>query len=489
MTQLAGIGYFTIELLPTTVLFLVVFVFHIGATSGLANGFLFYSQVISSPNYITLVQIGWEKYSILSEHKVHLLSQLLKFLYGVWNMDFSWIAFDNGVCLGKSLTGIDVVALKYITALYPLILAGVTYTIIELHARNCRILVYLWKPFCLPFTRLRQSWHARTSVIDAFATFILVSYSRFLQVSYALLTPSGVFNHTGGLQQTVVMYDPGTPFWGPEHIPYAILSIAILSTFGLLPPILLMLYPFKSFQRLLNALKVNKAGLRVFIDAFQGCYKNGQNGEPDRRFFAGLYFVFRITIFGVFAMNYEKFHSFTYLQYTYLAFLLTFVFLQPYKETRYNCLDASLMALLIFLNTTMFRCYSQEVAIKSAYCDSLPTLYATLLLPFTIMMLYVVFRFLACFVCVRNCCRAARKLLHSNRLRLAGSLHKRRADTFADAVTPDRIEHPDRYQQLAWSNEESGAAASPRTALLLGSPLQRDYKTAVNYQYTRPETL
>ena len=66
----------------------------------------------------------------------------------------------------------------------------------------------------------------------------------------------------------------------------------MLFIFNVSPLILLTLYPFKFFQRFLNRLPGTKykLALRLFMDTFHGCYKDG---EHDYRHFAALYLAVR----------------------------------------------------------------------------------------------------------------------------------------------------------------------------------------------------
>ena len=60
-----------------------------------------------------------------------------------------------------------------ILALYPLILIVITYSLIELHARNFWPLVWAWKPvqYCFTHCGIRWQWNFKSSIIEAFAIF------------------------------------------------------------------------------------------------------------------------------------------------------------------------------------------------------------------------------------------------------------------------------------------------------------------------------
>jgi len=219
-----------------------------------------------------------------------------------------------------------------------------------LHARNFKPVVILWKPFCYLCVRLRRNWNIRTSLIDAFASCILLSYSKIIDISLALISPNPVYGYDGTPVYQTVHYDLDTIFLSPEHQPLFIVAIILLFVLGLFPPLLLILYPFRWFQKLLNALRVNKLqSLYIFVDAFQGCYKNGTGKLPERRYFAGFYFVFRIAVFFVTSRgNLTLSGTATILACIYGTILLLICILQPYKKAFYNYLDAGIFFILTF---------------------------------------------------------------------------------------------------------------------------------------------
>ena len=75
-------------------------------------------------------------------------------------------------------------------------------------------------------------------------------------------------------------------FKGP-HLLYGILAITALSVFVLSPTLLLVLSTLRIFQRCFSFLPYRvQIILRIFLDSFQGCYKDGTEvGTQDCRWF------------------------------------------------------------------------------------------------------------------------------------------------------------------------------------------------------------
>ena len=82
-------------------------------------------------------------------------------------------------------------ALDYL-AIYPLILIVITYILIQLRAQNFWPLVWMWKPVQYCFTRcgIRRQWNFKSSIIEAFASFLLLSLGKMLSISFDLLVPT-----------------------------------------------------------------------------------------------------------------------------------------------------------------------------------------------------------------------------------------------------------------------------------------------------------
>ena len=86
-------------------------------------------------------------------------------------------------CLQPHTSTLQVIALDYVIAVYPLLLTVLSYLLVTFYDCNVKIIVWLWKPFVPLFIRFRRQWNIRSSLVDAFATFLLLSYVKILSVS------------------------------------------------------------------------------------------------------------------------------------------------------------------------------------------------------------------------------------------------------------------------------------------------------------------
>ena len=185
-------------------------------------------------------------------------------------------------------------ALQYVSAFYPLLLIALTYACVELHGHNFRPIVWLWKPFHRCCVNVRRRWDTKASLIDVFATFLLLAYSKLLFVSCYLLEGSTIYSTSAEGENVpgtsyVLLVDATVGFFSDKHFPFAIIAILIL-VFVLLPPLLLIFYPCNLFSRCFNCYHKRRwHAIHTFFEAFQGCYKEEVTGGWDLRSMSGIY--------------------------------------------------------------------------------------------------------------------------------------------------------------------------------------------------------
>ena len=226
-SSLGVVKYLTIQFLPSTVVFLLIAIFGVSAVTAPLNAFIFFSQfslpLIAIENFI----------AVQSNIPASSMRMIVMGLYNLWNLDFFWY-FIPDFCLMKNLNGLHALALDYIRAIYPMFLIAVFYSCIKLHAHNFRPIVWCWKPWHRHFVFFRRSFDPRTSIINAFATFMLLSYIRLITTTVFLLTYSQLYNERG--QKLKVLYYGGSvEYMSSKHIPFAAIAITVSVTFTTIP--------------------------------------------------------------------------------------------------------------------------------------------------------------------------------------------------------------------------------------------------------------
>lgn len=339
--------YFVETLIPLTVFFCVILALRIRVTTGSANSFVLYAQVVTLPINVVLLKRDW---ALVTKSEVaEALTNLFATLYGIWNLDFLRGTFPE-ICTKQHLGALQLFAIEYVTAVYPLILIVISYIVIELHARNFRPVVICWKPFskCLALLG-RPHPNARRSVVDAFATFLLLSYAKFAHTSLAILAPTPLYNLQNDEVGKVWLYDGNVPYFQPPHTYYASAAIVVLIVFVIPPPLLLFLYPMRFCQRCLDVCRLRSNLLTAFTDAYLGCFKDGLDETKDCRFFAGTYFVVRVSLFALFAFIADYYLLHLLVQIVVTVVLILLVIYRPYKNDFFNKLDMLLSSIYILI--------------------------------------------------------------------------------------------------------------------------------------------
>ena len=240
-------------------------------------------------------------------------------------------------CLQLGASALQILSLDYLIAAYPLALIVLTYVLVTLHYYDNRLVVWIWRPFRKCFIRFRRKWDIQNSLVDAFATFLLLSYVKLLSVSFDILMPTQVLDKWGNQVCTVLYYDGSITYFGREHLPYALTAIIVLVVFTFLPILLLFLYPFKCFQTFLNRAHCRSQVLHAFIEAFQGCFKDGTDGGRDCRYFAALYLLIRVLAYlSLGLLMISTVIPLTLLFVTLIMLISTF---RPYKRSFNNVID------------------------------------------------------------------------------------------------------------------------------------------------------
>ena len=149
--------------------------------------------------------------------------------------------------------------------------------------RKLWLIVLLSYPVrCL--TSFRSTWNPRKTILTTFASFFLLSYSKFMFVSIKLLLASYSYNSKGEpiADSAKLLLDPAIKPFHSEHIAYSVLAFSALFIFVLLPTLFLPLYPTRLFKRVISSFGFQRWDiLNQFMDIFQGWYKDGTNGTRD----------------------------------------------------------------------------------------------------------------------------------------------------------------------------------------------------------------
>ena len=428
--------YILVAFGPLTIFYFLVLLLKINATSSHLHGYLIYSQIISTPAFSR--EMNFIMYTFKYEEKVPIL--IIATLYGIWNLDF-FREFYTDICLDVSV--LTILALDYAVAIYPLLLTVISYFLIELHARNCRIVVILGKPFHYLLTRFRINWDSRTTVIDAFATFFFLSFSKIAWTSVDLLTPANTRALISNTSTLTFYYNGTVVYFGTDHLPFAIMALLLCLVFVILPVLLLIFYPLKCFQRLINCLNLRSQLLLAVMESFQGCYQDGtEPGTRDYRWFVTVPLIGRFVLLIIYMFTLET-SCFAPLAITTMVIIMVLTaIIQPYKKQFAYCskIDILFWGILaaFFGIRESYNYLTFKLTIQEKVTQFL--LYVTAIIPLLYMICVTAYWILS---------RMRKMKMLSNRIR-AWRIQRSyvNIETDFEASLPDRVINPENYQGI-----------------------------------------
>ena len=312
-----ALGLFLIlKLVPGALFFICLVVFNLNITSGPLLGYVaitWLALVFSRVNITSGTLLGYFIFCQVCTLYVNMHMNLVDYiLFDVhpllqiiiktslslcqfWSIHSFFKFLVPPFCISNNLTGIHIQMLPLISAVYPVILVIITCILMELHARNCRIIHILWKPFSIILNKTNTTAVTGDAVIHAFASFILLSYFTFLYVlltvSSACIKVTKIPGSSSENSKHILYFDPTIKCLSSEHIQYIFIALVPFIFLTLIPSVILTLYPTRIYSRYISrCLSARKRlAITTFAEALHSCFKDGLNGTRDYRSLAGLF--------------------------------------------------------------------------------------------------------------------------------------------------------------------------------------------------------
>ena len=317
----------------------------------------------------------------------------------MFNLDF-FSHFFPLFCISSRLRPIHVFFLGYITAFYPFLLILLTWFCVELHGRNFRPIVWLWRPFHGCFVRLRRGWNTKSDLIDVFASFFLLSYSKILyQIiltfdseeikNYSLMDGKESYDYVLSADLTTLTLKRSDNFM----IIMVCFSVLLLLLFIALPVLLLFFYLTKILRNLLS--KCFSSRLLIFLNTFMEkyhcSYRDGLEGTRDMRSFSGIYFLLRIIIYSAetFSIVTLKLDPYFVYGFIFSVAALIIALSQPYKRKYMNIMDC---ILLFHIATFCYIIIASTTSLKDKPSIFLPMMQVMIAFPFIFIFLITIYK-------------------------------------------------------------------------------------------------
>ena len=348
--RLGWVLYLGLIIIFITVFYVIIILLNIKATSPPFTGFVLMCQTycIIDRIYVPMTM------KMVTYSRLKILLHLVRMLCGIWNLDF-FRHLIPPFCVSRHLNNLRALTLEYFYVLYPLFLISATFVCIELHARNFKLIVIVWKPFHKLFALFRRAWDPRVSIINSFSTFLLLSVSKIILLSNFCLYKSKFAYMLGTDGDTharsVLYYSPLVSFASKHHIPYLVTSIVFLVLFAFIPSLLLCLYPTRILRKMLHCCLFPRLqqGLWIFVETFQGYYRDCSTGQRDFRATSGAHFIILLLIASACINVRIRICLVPVVQLLLILVSLFYAIARPCKEPTANTVQSLLLALTAFI--------------------------------------------------------------------------------------------------------------------------------------------
>ena len=323
--------YILSELLPVTVLFLIILIFNIHLTSGALYSFIFYAQVLDvlPVDAFRALHFNSQFSKLLNVYKV---------IYGIF--DFNMLISEKlSFCIYKNLTVMDLFLFQYLTIIYALLLILITIVILKVNS------LYT----CIKLCHKCGRRNIRGSVINGLTAFLVLCYFQCINVTFSILIPVHIYSKN---KRTVPLLNGELEYMKGEHLKYAIPAFVCLFMIILPPPLILLSdsiliklnssFHFKR-NRFTYLLRI-RMKIMPFLDSFQGCFKD------NCRCFAGMFFAYRVLILLPYVYSEDVLSEYTCSEIFLFMIIIIHLFARPFQKTWHNHLDLFLLANLLLVN-------------------------------------------------------------------------------------------------------------------------------------------
>ena len=231
-------------------------------------------------------------YQIVSSECIKVLFKILRTLCELWSLLF-FKSLIPPFCISEKLSSVHIQLLTIVPAIYVVVLVITIWVLMDLHARNYKVIHLLWKPFSLFFKHIKIEVFGSNAIFNAFATFTFLS-STTLVMSVSTLTVYSILhiksiNHNVTNITQVLYIDPSVVYYSHEHILYLMIAMVPCIFLVIIPALLLCVYPTRIYRRLSQLISTRKQlAITAFAEALHNCFKDGLNGTRDYRALAGL---------------------------------------------------------------------------------------------------------------------------------------------------------------------------------------------------------
>lgn len=335
--------------------------FDVRLTTGPANAFILYCQVVTSTFDLT-ADGGIPSVS----RAERILWYVYRLPFGIFNLKFIETVIPP-ICFttDSRFNTLSVLMLDYVVALFPLLMIIVVVLCLKVSENCCKRLGVQHRRRMLSISRQASVLSAKNktkkindALLPAFASFVLLSYTKFSTTSAYILTTQNPIAESGRqVYPDRIYFASQLTANSANYLLYYIPALVVFVTIVPFTPLILLEYPLKALElgiakvKFLRRIYPNDK-VHLFMNMFQGCYRNRM------RFFAGLYFVFRFVINLSYIVTDTWLQQFLVQQTATTLMIALLAICQPYEWWILNYVDILIFTNMALLNSVSFYLYS-----------------------------------------------------------------------------------------------------------------------------------
>ena len=340
--------YILLQYLPSTLIFILVIVFRPNITSSPMAIYVLFCNCT-----VLYCRLSVWLYTQRSTAITNLFRTAIT-LSAVWSFD-ALLFISPPLCISPNIKEFQIPFLEFLATIFPFLLLLLSYALIEMHAKNFRPLVVLWRWFSRVYVNFYRAWNPRSSMIQAFASLFFLSYAKLNYLIWEILEWNEAKTKNGKEKRFMFYIDPNIPFLSTTHVLLMTFSLAV-AVFVFLPPLLiLVVYPTSLYRKISYWISPKwRLRIKTYVETFHGSFKDGTNGTRDYRSLSGWLLIlagwFSLLLYSIVMIVSDNFFIASYTIVICLcAAALLCMFLKPYKDTLQNNVTAALIVNLCLL--------------------------------------------------------------------------------------------------------------------------------------------
>ena len=331
--------YAIADLLPLTIMFVLLLAFNVSLTSGTAYSVIFMIQQLHALDSITTsgaIQFKHYNFILKGAHIV----------YSTINMEFFNID-SLSFCLWSGAQTLDIMAMKYVSVLFAMSLVFFFFVFMNKCSSLCK--------------KYRRK--SRYSVVHGLTAFLVICYTITTRVTFNILKKGIAYGKGSKHTHALVFLDGETRYFHGNHIKYAIPAIVFLILIVIPPPLILLCDPILlKLEDKLCYLRQPWTKIRIKIkplmDSFQNCFKDNM------RWCAGLFFLYRSIILHLSLVAQNMLQYYNLVEIFLILILTIHSIIQPFTLRKHNVIASLCFCNLILINYSTISFYNN---VNSSY--------------------------------------------------------------------------------------------------------------------------